>query len=85
MQVNKALIAFQSNKARIERYESVLLPLSVTVMDKSRLAFYEGKTNVLMAINAQQAYMNTRLGYLQSLMDYQNAVGDLERTVGTAL
>ena len=62
-----------------------MLPLSVKVMDKSRLAFLEGTTSVLMALNAQQAYMNTRLGYLQSLMDYHNAVGDLERTVGSEL
>lgn len=84
-EVTTAYTSFQMNQARIQRYETQLLPMSVAVVDKSRRAFQEGKTSILTPIQAQQAYINTRLGYLQALQDYQNAISDLERAVGTGL
>lgn len=85
MEVTNAYNAFEANQARIKRYETELLPMSVEVTDKSRRAFQEGKTSILTPIQAQQAYMNARLGYLQALSDFQNAISDLERAVGTGL
>ncbi len=85
LEVSKAYTSFTANQARVQRYETQLLPYSVAVVDKSRRAFEAGKTNILAAINAQQAYMDTRLGHLQALMDYQNTISDLERAVGTGL
>lgn len=85
LEVSKAYTSYNANQERIRRYETQLLPYSVAIVDKSRLAFEGGKTNILAAINAQQAYMNTRLGYLQALMDCQNAISDLERAVGSGL
>ena len=85
MEVTTAFHSYQANQARIHRYESELLPYSVAVTDKSRRAFQEGKTSVLTPLNAQQAYMNTRLGYLQALMDYQDSISDLERALGAGL
>lgn len=85
LEVTNAYNAFKANQERIKRYETVLLPMSVAVTDKSRRAFQEGKTSILTPIQAQQAYMNTRLGYLQALSDFQNAISDLERAVGTGL
>lgn len=85
LEITNAYNAFKANEKRIKRYETMLLPLSVAVTDKSRQAFREGKTSILTPIQAQQAYMNARLGYLQSLQDFQNAISDLERAVGTGL
>lgn len=85
LEVTNAYTAFIGNQARLQRYETQLLPYAVAVVDKSRRAFQEGKTSILTPINAQQAYMNSRLGYLQALMDSQNAISDLERAVGAGL
>ncbi len=85
LEVANAYNVFKANQERIKRYETIILPMSVAVTDKSRLAFQEGKTSILMPIQAQQAYMNSRLGYLQALADFQNAISDLERAVGTGL
>jgi cobalt-zinc-cadmium efflux system outer membrane protein len=85
LEVTNAFTNFKANQARIHRYESELLPYSVAVVDKSRLAFQEGKTSILTPISAQQAYMKTRLGYLQALTDFQNNISDLERAVGAGL
>lgn len=85
LEVTNIYNVFKANQERIKRYETIILPMSVAVTDKSRLAFREGKTSILMPIQAQQAYMNSRLGYLQALADFQNAISDLERAVGTGL
>jgi cobalt-zinc-cadmium efflux system outer membrane protein len=85
LEVSKAYTAYLANQERVKRYETQLLPYSVAVVEKSRRAFEEGKADILMAINAQQAYMNTRLGYLQAMMDYQNAISLLERAIGAGL
>lgn len=84
-EVSRAYHAFQAHQDRITRYETELLPLSVTITDKSRRAFQEGKLSILTPIQAQQAYMTTRLGYLQALADLQSAISDLERAIGAGL
>lgn len=85
LEVSNAYSAFKANQERIQRYEAELLPMSVQVTEKSRRAFEEGKTSILTPIQAQEAYMNARIGYLQALLDFQNAISDLERAVGTGL
>lgn len=85
LEVTSAYTSFKGNQERIQRYETQLLPYAVAVVDKSRQAFTEGKTTILTPILAQQAYMNTRLGYLQALIDFQNTISDLERAVGAGL
>jgi cobalt-zinc-cadmium efflux system outer membrane protein len=85
LEVTNAYHRFKANQERIKRYETVLLPLSSAVTEKSRRAFQEGKASILTPILAQQADMNTRLGYLQALSDFQDAISDLERAVGTGL
>jgi len=85
LEVTAAYTAFTGNQARVQRYENQLLPYAVAVVEKSRRAFQEGKASILIPINAQDAYMRSRLGYLQALMDYQNAISDLEQAVGAGL
>jgi cobalt-zinc-cadmium efflux system outer membrane protein len=85
LEVTNAYTAFLSAQDRVTRYETELLPKAQAVVEKSRRSFDEGKSSILVPINAQQAYINTQLGYLQALMDTQNAISDLERAVGTGL
>lgn len=85
LEVTNAYTAFISAQDRVLRYESELLTKAQAVVDKSRRSFDEGKSSILVPINAQQAYINTQLGNLQALMDTQNAISDLERAVGTGL
>ena len=85
LEVTNAYDAYQMNLERTERYEKTLIPTSMTVAEKSRRAFEEGKASILIPINAQQAFINTKLGYLLALQDMQNAISDLERAVGAGL
>ena len=85
LEVANAFTAFINNRDRLLRYETELLLEAENIIHKSQRAFEAGKTSILMPINAQQAYINIRLGYLQTLLDYQNAISNLERAVGTGL
>ncbi len=85
LEVKNAYTAYQRNQALIEQYESQLLPTAQILVEKAHLAFEEGKTSILFPINAQQAYVKTRLGYLQTLQNYQQAITDLEKAIGSGL
>lgn len=84
-EVHSAFNSFNYNKERIKRYEEELLPKAQTINEKSKRCFEEGKCSVLIPINAQQSFINTKLGYLESLMAYQNSISKLERSTGTKL
>lgn len=85
LDVTNAYNAFFAHQNRVMRYEMELLPKAQDIMAKSRRSFEEGKSSILLPLSAQHAYMNTRLGYLQAMMDMQNAISDLESSVGTRL
>jgi outer membrane protein, heavy metal efflux system len=84
-EVTAAYAEFVGQRRRLDLYESALLPQSATLVEKARRAFEAGKSPILVPIQAQQAYVNTRQGYLQALSDYQDAITSLERAVGTVL
>lgn len=84
-EVTAAYAEFVGQRRRLDLYESALLPQSATLVEKARRAFEAGKSPILVPIQAQQAYVSTRQGYLQALSDYQDAITSLERAVGTVL
>jgi cobalt-zinc-cadmium efflux system outer membrane protein len=84
-EITAAYAAFVGQRRRLDIYERELLPQSETLVQKARRSFELGKSPILIPITAQQAYVNTRQGYLQALADYQNAITDLERAVGVVL
>jgi cobalt-zinc-cadmium efflux system outer membrane protein len=85
LEVANAFTALINNRNRLRRYETELLPEAENLVDKSHRAFAVGKASILLPITAQQAYIDTRLGYLRTLLDYQNAISRLERALGTGL
>ena len=85
LEVTNAYNAFFAHQDRVMRYETELFPKAQEIVEKSRRSFEEGKSSILIPLNAQQAYIDTRLGYLQAMVDMQDAISDLERAVGTEL
>ncbi len=85
LEVTNAYNAFFAHQDRVMRYETELFPKAQEIVEKSRRSFEEGKSSILIPLNAQQAYIDTRLGYLQAMVDMQDAISDLERAIGTGL
>lgn len=84
-EVNNAYINFISTRKRVERYENELLPKLQEVVRKSIEHFAAGKSSVLVTIDIEQSFISNSFGYLQSLSDYQNTIGALERALGIGL
>lgn len=85
LEVKTAYNNFEKNKVLLQRYRHHLLPTAHILVKKARLAFEAGKTSILFPINAQQTYIETQLGYLQTLQAYQQAITDLEQATGSGL
>lgn len=84
-EVIRARAALQTSQERIRLYESELLDDAHEVEALSLQNFEKDKGSILIPLQAQQTYIATQLGYLQALMDYQNAISDLERALGASL
>ena len=85
LEVTNAHAAVRAHQQRVANYETQLLPKAHQLLEKARRSFEEGKVSVLTPINAQQAFINNHLGYLQAMQDLKNAISDLERAIGIAL
>jgi cobalt-zinc-cadmium efflux system outer membrane protein len=83
--VQSGLIALQTATVNLALYENKLLPASDESTQLSKLSYQVGKTGLANVILAQQAAQQVRAGYLSALLDYQNAVSDLERAIGGPL
>lgn len=84
-EIKDTVAKIKINSEKIKLYESEIIPKSQSVVEKSRRSFQEGMSNIIIPINAQQSYINTRFGYIQVLTDYQNSISDLERNLGLNL
>jgi cobalt-zinc-cadmium efflux system outer membrane protein len=81
-EVRNAWTGIVNNAKSIEIYEKEIIPKAKDVLNKSNMSFKEGKSNILTSLNAQEAYINTKLGYIQVVTDYENSLSNLERALG---
>jgi cobalt-zinc-cadmium efflux system outer membrane protein len=82
-EVRNAYAGILTNAQSIKIYENELLPKAKEVLEKSNLSFREGKSSILTSLNAQEAYINTKFGYIQAVTDYEYSISALERAIGT--
>lgn len=80
--VKNAYSSIVSYSNSIKIYENELIPHAIKVLEKSELSFKEGKSNILVPLNSQDAYINTKFGYIQILSEFEKAISDLERAIG---
>jgi cobalt-zinc-cadmium efflux system outer membrane protein len=75
----------EAQRTQVELYRDRLLPVARQLESMAEESYRAGKTNILMAIEAQQAVQSVESSYLQSLEQLQNLYAGLEETVGGAL
>jgi cobalt-zinc-cadmium efflux system outer membrane protein len=84
-EVRNAWAGIVNNADSIKIYENEIIPKAKEVLNKSNLSFKEGKSNILTSLNAQEAYINTKFGYIQVITDYEKSLSDLERALGVGV
>ncbi len=81
-EVKNAFFGVIANAKSLNIYEKELIPHARMLVKKSEISFKEGKSNILIPINSQEAYINTQYRYIQTLTQYEQSVSDLERAIG---
>jgi cobalt-zinc-cadmium efflux system outer membrane protein len=83
--VHTAYTELKAARQNIELYQKKLIPDSADVLHLSQESYEYGKTGLANVILAQQSDQQILQSYLQAVVDYQQAWGDLEKAVGEPL
>jgi len=88
-QITGAVSAAQARAAAarqsVERYQAEILPASLQVEQMAEESYRSGQTGLPVYIQTLQAAREIRQRALQAGIDYQLALADLERAMGTSL
>ncbi|HLY72565.1 MAG TPA: TolC family protein, partial [Planctomycetota bacterium] len=89
---NKALFEVRDAHLRVETarkslvlFKGELLPRSAQSAEVSRVNYEKDKASFLDLLDAERSRRDVQLKFSQALVQYEMAVTDLERAVGTAI
>ncbi|HVZ71971.1 MAG TPA: TolC family protein [Polyangia bacterium] len=83
--VTQAFAAYEAAKSQVERMEGKLLEQAKVSRDLAQHMYQRGAASFIDFMDAQRAYVASRLEYHQDLAGYWNAVFQLEQATGTTL
>ncbi|MFN2577423.1 MAG: TolC family protein [Pyrinomonadaceae bacterium] len=83
--VDKALIAFQLQKRRIDLYRSGVLTKVNDIQNLTEYSLKAGESSILDLLDAVRTRRDTLAAFYQALFDYQSALLDLELATATPL
>jgi cobalt-zinc-cadmium efflux system outer membrane protein len=83
--VSAALARATAARQTVERYQIQILPASLEVEQMAEESYRVGQTGLPAYLQTLQAARDIRQRALQAGLDYQLALADLERAMGTAL
>jgi len=83
--VDKALVAFQIQKRRVELYRSGVLTKVNNIQNLTEFSLKAGETSMLELLDAIRTRRETLASYYQTLFDYQVSLLDLELATATPL
>ncbi len=83
--VEAAFYDLEAQRTQVRLYHDRLLPAARQLESMAEESYRAGKTNILTAIQAQQAVQSVESSYLQSLEQLQDLYAGLEETVGGAV
>lgn len=83
--VSAALIRASAAREQMVRFDTDILPAVIQLEQMTQDGYSAGQTQLVDVLTAQQQTRAARLKGLQAGLDYQNALADLERAMGTRL
>lgn len=81
--VSAAIARADAARQTLRRYETEILPASLQVEQMAQESYQSGQTGLAALLQTVQAAREVRLRALQAGVDYQLAIADLERAMGT--
>jgi cobalt-zinc-cadmium efflux system outer membrane protein len=83
--VSAALARASAAREQMVRFDTDILPAVTQLEQMTQDGYTAGQTSLVQVLQAQQQTRDARLKGLQASLDYQNALADLERAMGTRL
>jgi cobalt-zinc-cadmium efflux system outer membrane protein len=83
--VDKALVAFEKQKYRVNLYRTGVITKVNDIQDKTHIALKAGESSTLELLDAIRTRRDTLAGFYQTLFDYQMSLLDLELATATPL
>jgi cobalt-zinc-cadmium efflux system outer membrane protein len=83
--VDKALIAFQMQKRRVDLYRTGVLSKVNDIQNLTEYSLKAGESSILDLLDAIRTRRDTLAAFYQTLFDYQSALLDLELATATPL
>jgi len=83
--VDKALVAFEIQKRRVELYRTVVLTKVDDIQRLTEFSLKAGESSTLELLDAIRTRRETLAGFYQTLFDYQASLLDLELATATPL
>jgi cobalt-zinc-cadmium efflux system outer membrane protein len=83
--VDKALVAFEIQKRRVELYRTGVLTKVNDIQTATEFALKVGESDILELLDAIRTRRETLAGFYQTIFDYQMALLDLELATATPL
>lgn len=75
----------ESARERVALFQTSILPASHKVADLARKSYEYGQTDITATLAAQQANVQVQSSFLDAVRSYQQAMTDLEQSVGKPL
>ena len=69
----------------VNQLQDQVLPGAKTAFEASQTGYRQGKFDYLEVLDAQRTLFSTRTRYIQALAEYNRAVAEVERLIGTPL
>jgi cobalt-zinc-cadmium efflux system outer membrane protein len=83
--VQEAYVHAQSAQDRAGLLRTTILPQSQQSLEVSRIAYQTDRVDFQAVIDGERMLLDAQLGYVRALSEFDQAVADLERAVGTDL
>jgi cobalt-zinc-cadmium efflux system outer membrane protein len=84
-EVETAYRTFIASKGSIAIYTDEIIPQVDESLELNEISYKEGKVNFIGFLTVQKNLLETRAAYLNALLDYSNAIINLEKVSGTKL
>ncbi len=83
--VQAAYVRLKAAEQRAALLRTTLLPQSQQTLEVSRVAYQNDRVEFLALLDNERTLLNAQLDYYRALSDFDQALADLERAVGTEI
>ena len=83
--VQEAYVRAKAAQERAALLRTTILPQAQQTFDVSRLAYQSDRADFQTILESERALLDSRLDYFKALAEFAQAVGDLERAIGSDL